>query len=185
MRGHWPRSAASMRRRRVRRDLKRSSTKAAAFPICHRARGNPRAEAQRRISCRLQAAMRSFASLRTTSALIVVRTRHALHVASDIPGLLQAELGMLRIDAARHVATDEAHDVAIVVHAGAVIEAVGTPQRREEVAARVARRTHALAKAVGLMADRAHRGEDLGAAARVGRQRPGWGGLALDRWRLA
>src|SRR6267378_2779851 len=160
MRGRWPRSGASMRRRRAHRDLKRSSTKAAAFPICHRARGNPRTEAQRRISCRLQAAMRSFASLRTTSALIVVRPRHGGYVGGDVPGLSQAELGMLRIDAARHVSADEAHDVAILVHARAVVEAVGTPQRREEVAARVARRTHALAKAVGLVADRAHSGED-------------------------
>ena len=73
---------------------------------------------------------------------------------------------MRGIDAARHVALDEADRAREPIHAGAVVETVGPPERREAIAARVRGTAQARAEPVRLVTDGAHAAEDFGAAMR-------------------
>src|SRR5258707_4821744 len=85
------------------------------------------------------------------SRRVVMRPGLGLEQGGGVPGLLQGELRMGRIGAARHVVLDEANGAREAVHAGAVVVAVGAPEWRELVAASVGRGPPTLAEPVGLM----------------------------------
>src|SRR5262249_44317271 len=118
-------------------------------------------------------------------ATLVVRAWLGLQQRRDIPRLLQAELRMHGIGAARHVVLDEADGALETVHAGAVIVAVRPPERGGLVAQRCSRRHASFAEAVRLMAGGADADKDLGATLGAGRLLGGRRGLRLDRLRLA
>src|SRR5260370_38540279 len=95
---------------------------------------------------------------------LVVWPRLELQQGRRVPGLLEGELRLSGLGAARHVAADEADRALEMVHAGAVVEAVGAPERREPVAAGVGGGAPALAETVRLVAGGTDASEDLGTA---------------------
>src|SRR5690348_15328607 len=91
----------------------------------------------------LTAAHRPLAGCATIS-LFRSRINRALlgvQIGRHIPGLLDVELGMFGIDAARHVALNELGGDRDVVHARGRVEAVRAPERRKPVASVVVGRT--------------------------------------------
>ena len=90
----------------------------------------------------------------------LARPRLRDDIGRDVPGLLHRELRVQVVGAVRHVEMDEVRRRDQPRHAGAVVEAVAAPQRRDHVAEIGGRQAAADAGAVGVVAGEAGGGVD-------------------------